>query len=218
MMGLSGWLHWVAWFTKCLIFLLFPLIIITILMTVKFGNGDGNGKMLNESDGSLVFVFLLLYAISSIMFCFFVSTLFYRANFAAAAGGVFWFLSYIPYFFLFNFYDQMTLTSKVLACLDFQIAMSFGANLIGRFEGSGAGVQWSNVNQGVTIDESFTFAHVLVMLVLDSILYGLLTWYIEGIFPGEYGIPKKWYFPFSKKYWCDKQDIVSSLLKLFILG
>lgn len=32
------------------------------------------------------------------------------------------------------------------------------------------------------------------MLLLDSFLYTLVTWYVESIFPGEYGTPKPWYF------------------------
>lgn len=32
------------------------------------------------------------------------------------------------------------------------------------------------------------------MLLLDSVLYGLVAWYVEAIFPGEYGTPKPWYF------------------------
>lgn len=35
---------------------------------------------------------------------------------------------------------------------------------------------------------------VIGMLIFDSILYAVLTWYIESVFPGEYGISKKWYF------------------------
>ena len=35
------------------------------------------------------------------------------------------------------------------------------------------------------------------MLVLDSMLYMLITIYVEGVWPGEYGIPKPWYFPFT---------------------
>ena len=62
---------------------------------------------------------------------------------------------------------------------------------------------------GVTADEQFTFGHVLLMQVADIVLYALLTWYIEGIFPGEYGIAKKFYFPFSRKYWCSIQHQVS---------
>ena len=207
MMGLNGWLHWFAWFIKCFILLLIPIILITIMITVRFGSNSG--KILNQSNGTLVFVFLLLYGIASIMFCFFVSSLFYRSNIAAAGGGILWFLSYVPYFSIFQYYDKLSTTIKLLTCLDFQIAMAFGANLIGRFEGQGSGVQWNNISDGVTIDDNFKFGQILGMLILDSVLYGLLTWYLEGIFPGEYGIPKKWYFPFSKRYWCNKQDVVS---------
>ena len=26
-------------------------------------------------------------------------------------------------------------------------------------------------------------------------------WYIEAVFPGEYGVPKPWYFFLTKSYW-----------------
>lgn len=26
--------------------------------------------------------------------------------------------------------------------------------------------------------------------------------YVEAVFPGSYGIPKPFYFPFTKSYWC----------------
>ena len=35
------------------------------------------------------------------------------------------------------------------------------------------------------------------MLLVDSLLYLLLTLYIEQIFPGDFGVPKEWYFPFT---------------------
>lgn len=46
----------------------------------------------------------------------------------------------------------------------------------------------------VSVDDNFTFAHVLGMLLLDCVLYGLVAWYVEAVFPGEYGIPQPWYF------------------------
>lgn len=39
------------------------------------------------------------------------------------------------------------------------------------------------------------------MLIVDTFLYGILTWYIEHVFPGAYGLPKAWYFPFQISYW-----------------
>ena len=35
------------------------------------------------------------------------------------------------------------------------------------------------------------------MLAVDAFLYALLTWYIEAVFPGQYGLPKPWYFPLT---------------------
>ena len=39
------------------------------------------------------------------------------------------------------------------------------------------------------------------MMLLDSFLYGILMWYIEAVFPGEFGVPKPWYFFLTKSYW-----------------
>ncbi|XP_065652513.1 phospholipid-transporting ATPase ABCA3 isoform X3 [Hydra vulgaris] len=197
MMGLRNWIHWLAWFTKCFIFLLIPMILICIVMCANFGGG----KMLTKSNGVIIFIFLMMYSISSIMFCFFVSTLFSKANTAAAAGGILWFLLYVPYWFLFQSYDTISTTTKIFSCLDFQLAMALGSNLIGQFEGQGSGLQWYNINKGVTIDTTFTFLQVLLMFLVDIVLYGLLTWYIEAVFPGEYGIPQKWNFFLTKSYW-----------------
>ena len=54
------------------------------------------------------------------------------------------------------------------------------------------------------------------MMLVDCVLYGelmrsslpteppcpgLLMWYIEAVFPGEYGVPKPFYFFLTKSYW-----------------
>ena len=33
------------------------------------------------------------------------------------------------------------------------------------------------------------------MLFIDAFVYSIFTWYIEAVFPGQYGLPKPWYFP-----------------------
>ena len=50
--------------------------------------------------------------------------------------------------------------------------------------------------------------------------------YIEAVFPGSYGIPRPFYFPFTKTYWCgttsDKvmqvgaEQVVIPILKVVI--
>ena len=41
----------------------------------------------------------------------------------------------------------------------------------------------------------------LSMMLLDSVIYFVLAWYISNVMPGRYGIAQKWYFPFTLKYW-----------------
>lgn len=36
----------------------------------------------------------------------------------------------------------------------------------------------------------------------------LLAWYIRNIFPGEFGIPKPYYFCFMPSYWCGHKNKV----------
>ena len=75
--------------------------------------------------------------------------------------------------------------------------MAYGAQLIGTFEGQGEGVHWGNVNKGTSVDDAFTFGAVLGMMLFDGLIYGLLAWYIEGVWPGKYGVPRPFYFPFQ---------------------
>uniref|UniRef100_A0A4W3HEK2 ATP binding cassette subfamily A member 3 n=1 Tax=Callorhinchus milii TaxID=7868 RepID=A0A4W3HEK2_CALMI len=162
------------------------------------------GAVLNYSDPTLVFLFLMVFAISTISFSFMVSVFFVRANVAAAVGGILYFFSYVPYYFIVPRYTLMTHAQKVAVCLISNIGMAMGTQLIGMFEGKGTGIQWRNINQPFTVDDTFTMAHVLVMLLFDSFLYGLVTWYVEAVFPGEYGVPQAWYFFILPSFWLGK--------------
>ena len=42
----------------------------------------------------------------------------------------------------------------------------------------------------------------VIMMLGDAVIYLLITWYVEAVFPGQYGIPRPWYFCFTKSYWC----------------
>uniref|UniRef100_A0A8C0GWN4 ATP binding cassette subfamily A member 3 n=1 Tax=Chelonoidis abingdonii TaxID=106734 RepID=A0A8C0GWN4_CHEAB len=199
MMGLSNWLHWSAWFLMFFLFLLVSIFFVTVLFCVKVSQ---QGAVLTNSDPTLVFTFLAVFSISSISFSFMVSTFFSRANVAAAAGGFLYFFSYIPYFFISPRYDLMSHGQKLSSCLLSNVAMAMGAQLIGMFEGKGTGIQWQDLMKPVSVDDNFTFAQVLGMLLLDSVLYGLVAWYVETVFPGEYGVPQPWYFFLTPSYWC----------------
>ncbi|CAK8673428.1 unnamed protein product [Clavelina lepadiformis] len=205
MMGLHSWLHWLAWFLKYLIFLCISCIIMAGFYKIK----TSKGSVLTHSDPTVIFVFLILFSAATINLCFLFSVFFSKANVGAVAGGTLYGLTYMPYLFMANTFDTLSHGVKIVSCLLSNVAMACGCQLIGQFEGKGTGIQWHNIGKGVTVDDSFTLLEVMGMLVLDAVIYMLLAAYIEGIWPGEYGVPKPWYFPFMKSFWFGRPDSTS---------
>ena len=160
------------------------------------------GDVLPHSDPTVVFVFLELFVIATVMFCFLVSTFFSRASTAAAASGIVWFMSYVPYFFIGPNYSSYSMGIKEGLSILSTTAMAIGANVISSLEGQGIGVQWSNIASVVSVDDAMTFGTVWGLLFWDAVFYALLTWYIEAVFPGDFGIPRPWYFFLTSSYWC----------------
>ncbi|XP_005105583.1 ATP-binding cassette sub-family A member 3 [Aplysia californica] len=199
MMGINNWLHWVAWFTKHCLFLLISVAVMTLFFCVELDSAKG--AVVANTNPFIVFLFLVCFSLATITFCFAVSVFFKKANTGAAVGGILFFCMYIPYFFLQKRYETLSLSDKLVACLDFQVAMAFGGNLLGQFEGTGSGIQFSNLTSGVSVDDDFSMVLVLAMLLLDSVLHCLVAWYVEAVFPGEYGTPQPWYFPVLPSYW-----------------
>jgi len=74
MMGLPNWLHWSAWFFKSYLFIMISMALMTAMIKIHwYGNGLA---VLTYADGSLLFVFFMVYAFSMVTLSFFVSTLF----------------------------------------------------------------------------------------------------------------------------------------------
>lgn len=75
-MGLPGWLHWLAWFLRTFVILFIVVILMVVTVKVNFNYLP----VFNRSDGTLIFVFLLIYACSSITFSFMISVFFSKGR------------------------------------------------------------------------------------------------------------------------------------------
>ncbi|CAL8288262.1 unnamed protein product [Boreogadus saida] len=75
MMGLSNWLHWSAWFLMFFLFISISVFFVTVLLCIQV---SPKGAVLAYSDPSLVFVFLIVFAVATINFSFMISSFFSR--------------------------------------------------------------------------------------------------------------------------------------------
>ncbi|KAM4586967.1 phospholipid-transporting ATPase ABCA1b isoform 3-T3 [Fundulus diaphanus] len=192
-MGLDNGILWLSWFISSLV----PLLISAGLLVLALKKGN----LLPYSDPGIIFLFLGSYAVVTIMQCFLISTVFARANLAAACGGIIYFTLYLPYVLCVAWQDYIGYGVKVFASLLSPVAFGFGCEYFALFEEQGVGIQWRNLVSSPLQEDEFSLRTTIIMMYFDSFLYGVLTWYIEAVFPGQYGIPRPWYFPFTKSYW-----------------
>ncbi|GAB1288076.1 Retinal-specific phospholipid-transporting ATPase ABCA4 [Apodemus speciosus] len=162
---------------------------------------DSHGRILHYSDPFILFLFLLAFATATIMQCFLLSTFFSKASLAAACSGVIYFTLYLPHILCFAWQDRMTADLKTTVSLLSPVAFGFGTEYLVRFEEQGLGLQWSNLGKSPLEGDEFSFLLSMKMMLLDAALYGLLAWYLDQVFPGDYGTPLPWYFLLQESYW-----------------
>ncbi|XP_064211531.1 phospholipid-transporting ATPase ABCA3 isoform X2 [Tribolium castaneum] len=198
-MGLPGWLHWMAWFLRSFVILLIAIILITIVLKVNFQKN----AVFVHSDGTVLFVFFILFACSTITFTFLISVFFSKANTATAVGSLVFFLTYLPYTLQQQQGDIVSLGSALSSSLLANSGLSFAISVILKFEAIEEGSQWSNLFSTVSPDDNLTLGAFFLMFILDTFLYLCIALYIEAVFPGDFGVPQPWYFPFTRAYWCN---------------
>ncbi|KAF8771560.1 ATP-binding cassette sub-family A member 3 like protein [Argiope bruennichi] len=149
MMGLSKWLHWIAWFIKYFLFLILSCSVMTVLLCVKFTK---DLAVINATDPSVILIWLIVYTASIICFCFFLSTLFSKANSATSFAGIIFFLTFTPYFFIMPRYNTMSRAAKMLCCLVPNLAIAMGSIILAFSEASGLFKRsyWCGQNQNLS--------------------------------------------------------------------
>lgn len=201
-MGLPGYLHWIAWFTKCMAFQIVIISIVTGLVKIPFASSGGL-SVFTHTNWSVLWVFFFLYALAGVTYSFMFSTFFAKANTCSIAGAIVWLIMLQPYSIINFNYDRVNLATKLGASLLVNTGMGFGFKVLGRYESALVGVHWDNLFDPVTPDDDLTLGYVMLVLLTASALQMLIALYIEKIKPGEFGVPEKWYFPFSPKFWCN---------------
>lgn len=201
-MGLSSGLHWIAWFTKVFTSLILSFTIVTIFLCVQT---IGDAAIFGQSNFFLVWLFFVVYISTVITLCFLISVIFKKSNTAANIGMMVFFATVIPYNQFTQHFSSFHYAVKFLFCMPVNTGFGEGIAIILRFERDIDGLQFDNFfSRGET---GFSFAEVLLVMLVAISIQILLTIYIENVFPGDIGIAKPWHYPFS---WClqsRKQDL-----------
>ncbi|GFO27722.1 ATP-binding cassette sub-family a member [Plakobranchus ocellatus] len=203
LMGLQASVHWISWFITFAIYLVPALAVYALLFGLNI-SGD-KGPVLANTDSTVFFIFLLSYGIALITFSFMVSTFVQKANVGAALAGILFFGFFFPWYFIQPNYESMGKGTKLAAGLLFNTAMALGSNVIGIYEGTGEGARWDNFYKPGVVDDNLSLLECILLLLFDSLIHCIITWYLDNVWPGEFGVPKPFYFCFTKSYWMGPQ-------------
>jgi ATP-binding cassette, subfamily A (ABC1), member 1 len=196
-MGLTNGIHWLAWFITSFVIIMAICLFLSIIL--KYG------RIVSKIDLSVLLVFLCCFVLATITQCFLISVFFNKANLAAAAGGIIYFLLYLPHIVLTNFATVLKPYQVGLASLSSAVGFGYGCSLIASFELQGVGMNWKTFYEvPISANNGVTMNFLCLVLLFDSFLYMVLAWYLETIWPGEFGRGLSFLFPLQPSYWCGK--------------
>uniref|UniRef100_A0A672GSV5 ATP-binding cassette, sub-family A (ABC1), member 12 n=1 Tax=Salarias fasciatus TaxID=181472 RepID=A0A672GSV5_SALFA len=195
MMGVNPFSHFFAWFLECTFYLVLTIFILTMLL--KYG------KILPHSDASLIFVYFCDYGLSIIAFSYMVSSFFDKTYIAGLSGSLLYILCFFPFIVVMAMETGLTFVQKSLLSLFSPTCFSYASQYASRYESQGEGIHWSNSYVSPIAEDTSSFGWLCWLMLIDSILYFIIGAYIRMVFPGKYGIPAPWYFPFQRSFWAD---------------
>lgn len=193
-MGIPSWMHYSAWFTT---FFVLQMVVVTAIVAIQWSSGL---SIFRFSDQFIVWVLLMAFATSSIFLAFFISTLTAEPVLAAQLP-LYMVIMGSVVMALVSYYLPKNRAAKFFFSILFNSnAFGYGFEVLFEFEHEEKGAIWKKFFK-VEEDTNVSISQMTFLLGLGSMIYLMLTLYLEEILPGEYGISRKWYFFLTRSFW-----------------
>uniref|UniRef100_A0ABM5FN96 ABC-type organic anion transporter ABCA8-like isoform X2 n=1 Tax=Pogona vitticeps TaxID=103695 RepID=A0ABM5FN96_9SAUR len=179
-MGLRETAFWLSWGLLYAVHILISSLLLTLLL---------NNMYFTQSSFSAMFYLFYLYGISSICFCFVISSLLKKPK--ATSLVVFLLIFIFGILSLGSFLNIFPAALEWILSIFCPFAFGTGIAKIFNFQKYGRPFNFLDL-----MSAPYTYA-----LILDSVLYILLTLYFEKVIPDKYGVPYPPLFFLKKSYW-----------------
>ncbi|XP_070383250.1 phospholipid-transporting ATPase ABCA3-like isoform X2 [Dermacentor albipictus] len=192
MMGLSDWVYWIGTFASGFLVLAVTLTISLILFKIPVAP---LAAVLLYSDFSLLLFICLIYATSAILFLLLFTVIFNSAVVGVIFSTVGWVISYsLPTSILdplgTDRYMSVSRNAKLSTSLLPNSGLYWAFRLISFLEGQGIGAKWSNLGTEAVPADNVTLGQIVLIMLASVFIYALLLWYLDNVWPFQYGIPK----------------------------
>ncbi|KAL3270830.1 hypothetical protein HHI36_021350 [Cryptolaemus montrouzieri] len=195
-MGLKDSVFWLSWFIIYAVFvLIFSIVCCILLFTLS---------VFQNTNFLLIFLLVLLFSLSIIMFGFMITPFFDKSRTAGILGNFIVIIMSL-FYFIQVFVDSSNSTILWIVSLISSSGFALAMDKALVMELSGDGVSFENLWAG----EGISFGGSLIMMALDTVIYGLLAYYLDSVVPSENGIKRGPLFCFKPSFWCAKKPVRS---------
>ncbi|KAL3249762.1 hypothetical protein MRX96_055956 [Rhipicephalus microplus] len=204
--GISDAVYWFSAFLSSLMVMSLETVLITTFLTFPI---FCESAILPQSDISLVLFMLMLYAVYCDLFCLLISCVVKTPVYAVFATVCLWMLTYeVPVFFM-DFpgsveYADLSLGQKIATSIFPNMALHWIVRIISAHEENNQGARWSNIDMTGSPYDNVTLAVMFCVVLGYCVLYAVLVWYLDNVWPWQYGIPKEPLFFTRGSYWHPK--------------
>ncbi|XP_064074250.1 cholesterol transporter ABCA5-like [Vanessa tameamea] len=196
-MGLKDSVYWGSWFLIYAVFVTILSIVSTVLLFTL--------KVFQHSSYILIFLLMLLFGFTIITFAFMLTPFFDKARTAGILGSFAVNLMSGLYFiqvFVSNADSLAFWFVSLISSSCYALAMDKALVL----DMAGVGVTWDNLWSGPGVP----FGGSLIMMAVDTVLYGLAAYWLDAVVPSEYGIKQKPWFCLLPSFWVGRRTRVSA--------
>ncbi|XP_072159520.1 cholesterol transporter ABCA5 [Bemisia tabaci] len=192
-MGLRDSVFWLSWFIIYAVFVS-ALSVISVVLLFSL-------NVFQHTSPLLIFLLILLYSFSIIMFSFMLTPLFDKARTAGILGNFVVNMVSLLYFIQVFVKESSSITLWLVSLISSSgFALALDKALVLDLSGKGVSLEnlWSDGNGGIP------FGGSLIMMALDIVIYGLLAYYLDSVVPSEYGTKRSIFFCLYPSFWCTK--------------
>ena len=169
-MGISSGVMWLSNFLVMMFIILLDALLLTLFLSL--------GKLLPFSSPFIIFSLLVVYGISIIMFIFLLSVIMQKSTSGSVGAFLLFILTFIPFIVIISLNEQVSLVIKVLSNLFMSTSFGFSLLYMTRYEQQGIGMHWDNMEVSPIEDDKMNFVICFAMLLVDTLLYGLLAFFV----------------------------------------
>lgn len=209
MIGMSDWVFWLSQFVSFFSIMLVHNIIFLLIFYIGFGGEP----IYHYMSVTLFIAILLVYNVQNLLYNMLISTVFNQPVIAVVATTVLYLTSFaIPVGLLHPaIHVNMVVTEsnqwRLLSCFLPNLGIVWCLAVAGQYEIHSVNLGWGQLFQEYGVYADLTVGIILTTMVASAIIYGFLIWYIDAVWPFQYGVPKPIYFPCQPSYYCPVEKI-----------